>query len=300
MVKRRSKHVRLSVTDRIYYTVIYVILGILLVMVLYPIIYIISCSFSTPEAVAAGKVVLFPKDFSILGYETVFKYDQVFTGYRNTIFYTFVGTIINVSLTMVAAYPLSRKELVGKRFFTFLFTFTMLFSGGMIPKYLVIKQLHMLNTIWAMLIPGAIGVTNLIIARTFIRGIPSELLEVSKLDGCSDAKYFMEIVIPLSKAVLAVLTLYYAVGHWNAYFNAFLYLVDERLYPLQLFLREILIMNQIAAADVADPDTAIAIQGLSDLLKYSLIVVATAPIMCLYPFVQKYFVKGVMIGSLKG
>lgn len=299
-IKRKRNHVKTSKADKIYYGIVYTLLVILLIVVLYPVIYIISASFSSPTAVSTGKVILFPVDFSVMGYKKVFEYKEVFTGYKNTVFYTVAGTAINVALTMAAAYPLARKELLGNKFFTFLFTFTMLFSGGMIPKYLVIKQLGMLNSVWAMLIPNAISVTNLIIARTFIKGIPNDLLEAAKLDGCSDFNYFFKIVMPLSKAVLAVLVLYYAVGHWNAYFNAFLYLTDKKLFPLQLFLREILIMNQVAASTVADPETAVAIQGLSDLLKYSLIVVATAPILCIYPFVQKYFVKGVMIGSLKG
>ena len=294
------KKVKTSAGDRFYYGVVYFIMFLLLIVVLYPLIYIVSASFSSPTAVSSGKVILWPVDFSLEGYKAVFRYDEVFVGYRNTLLYTILGTLINVVMTMLAAYPLARKGLPGGRVLTFLFTFTMLFSGGMIPKYIVMKQLHLLNSPLVMLLPGAINITNLIIARTFIKGIPEDLWEAAQLDGCSDAKYFFQIVLPLCKAVLAVLVLYYAVGHWNAYFDAFLYLSNKALFPLQLFLREILVMNQINAATISDPDTLIAVQGMSELLKYSLIVVATVPILCIYPFAQKYFVKGVMIGSLKG
>lgn len=295
-----KKKIKTSVGDRFYYTIIYILLISLALIVLYPLVYIVSASFSSPNAVSSGKVLLFPVDFSLEGYKAVFKYDDVFIGYRNTIIYTVFGTLLNVAMTMIAAYPLSRKEMPGNKMITVLFTFTMLFSGGLIPKYLVMQSLGLLDNPLSMILPGAISVTNLIIARTFIKGIPNDLSEAAMLDGCSDAKYFFKIVLPLSKAVMAVLFMYYAVGHWNAYFNAFLYLSNKDLYPLQVFLREILVMNQISADMIADPDSMVIVQGMSDLLKYSLIVVATAPILCIYPFIQKYFVKGVMIGSLKG
>lgn len=293
--------IRLTGKDKAFYTVVGVILLFLLLTVLYPLIYIISASFSSPSAVSVGRVVLWPVDLSLKGYEAVFSYGPVFIGYRNTLFYTAAGTFINVAMTLIAAYPLARKGLPGKGFFTFLFTFTMLFNGGMIPTYILMRDLDLINTPWVMIIPGAIGVTNLIITRTFLQNsIPAELLEASQIDGCSDAKYFWSVVLPLSKAVIAVITLYYAVGHWNAYFNAFLYISDKKLYPLQLYLREILVMNQVETDLTIDPELAVARQGMADLLKYSLIVVSTAPILCLYPFVQRYFIKGVMVGSLKG
>lgn len=299
--KLKNKVKRTTNEDKVFYSVTYTVLIIILLMVLYPLTYIVSSSFSSPAAVASGKVWLFPVDFSLEGYKAVFKYKDVFIGYRNTVFYTVVGTAINIFMTLIAAYPLARKNLPGKGFFTFIFTFTMLFSGGMIPTYLLIRDLHFLNTPWAMLIPGAINITNLIITRTFMQtSIPDDLLEASQIDGCSDFKYFFMVVLPLSKANIAVITLYYAVAHWNAYFNAFLYLTNKNLYPLQLFLREILLLNRTDGATVVDPETLAAMQGLTDLLKYSLIMVATVPILCLYPFVQRYFVKGVMIGSLKG
>jgi len=212
-----------------------------------------------------------------------------------------LGTLINVVMTLVCAYPLARKGLPHRKTLTFFFTFTMLFSGGMIPNYLLLRDLNMLNTVWAMLVPGAISVYSMIIARTFIStSIPDELLEAAQIDGCNDFRFFFLFVLPLSKAVIAVIAMQYAVGHWNAYFNAFIYLTKKELYPLQVFLREILVMNQIAANNILDPEAAVAMQGLADLLKYSLIVISSAPILCIYPFFQKYFVKGVMIGSIKG
>jgi multiple sugar transport system permease protein/putative aldouronate transport system permease protein len=204
-------------------------------------------------------------------------------------------------MTLICAYPLARRGLPHRGVITFFITFTMLFNGGMIPSYILLRDLRMLNTVWALLIPGTISVYSMIIARTFIaNSIPDELLEATQIDGCSDFKYFFLFVLPLSKAVIAVLAMQYAVGHWNAYFNAFIYLTKQELYPLQIFLREILVMNQIAASDIVDPEAAVAMQGMADLLKYSLIVISTAPILCIYPFFQKYFVKGVMIGSIKG
>ena len=292
---------RLSQGDRIFYIIVNVVVGLLGLIVLYPLIYILSSSFSSPASVAAGKVFLFPVDFSLRGYKAVFEYQAVYTGYRNTIFYTVVGTAINIALTMMAAYPLARKSLPGKGIFTFLFTFTMMFSGGMIPNYILMKELKIINTAWCMLLPGAVSAYNLIVTRTFIQNsIPEELLEAAQIDGCTDAQFFFRFVLPLSKAVMAVITLYYAVHHWNAYFNAFLYLNKRDLYPLQIFLREILIMNSVNTEMVVDTQMQEAMQGMADLLKYSLIVVSTAPILCIYPFLQRYFIKGVMIGSLKG
>ena len=292
---------RLSAEDRIYYMVIYFLAAVLLLSVLYPIVFIVSASFSSPFAVSSGQVVLLPVDPGLQGYRAVFKDSRILTGYRNTIFYTAFGTLINVGMTLICAYPLARKGLPHRKTLTFFFTFTMLFSGGMIPNYLLLRDLNMLNTVWAMLVPGAISVYSMIIARTFIStSIPDELLEAAQIDGCNDFRFFFLFILPLSKAVIAVIAMQYAVGHWNAYFNAFIYLTKTELYPLQVFLREILVMNQIAANNIIDPEAAVAMQGLADLLKYSLIVISSAPILCIYPFFQKYFVKGVMIGSIKG
>ena len=292
---------RLYRGDRLYYIITYSILIFLALLVSYPLIYIVSSSFSSPAAVAAGKVVFFPVDLSLRGYSAVMEYDPVYIGYRNTILYTVTGTILNITMTMFAAFGLSRGTVPGVKIFTFLFTFTMMFSGGLIPTYLLMKDLRFLNTPWVMIVPGAISVYNMIIARTFIKGnIPEELFEAASIDGCSDFVFFFRILLPLSKAILAVLALFYAVAHWNAYFNAMIYLRSRNLFPLQLFLREILVLNQIDVNMIMDPELQEALRGMADLLKYSLIIVSTAPIMCVYPFIQKYFVKGVMIGSIKG
>jgi putative aldouronate transport system permease protein len=300
--KINPKHkTRMPIDEKIYYTFVYIYLIFLTVAVAYPLIFIVSASFSSPNAVMTGKVILWPVEFSLEGYITVFKNPNVLIGYRNTIFYTVAGTFINIAMTLICAYPLARKKLPHRGLFSFLFAFTMLFSGGMIPNYLLMRDLKILNSIWVMIIPGAISVYNMIVTRTYLQGnIPDELLEATQIDGCNDFKFFFQFVLPLSKVIIAVITMYYAVGHWNAYFNAFIYLSNKKLYPLQIFLREILIQSKIEIDDIVDPEMAIAMQGLADLLKYSLIVVATAPILCVYPFAQKYFVKGVMFGSLKG
>ena len=287
--------------DKIFYAISGIITTLLLFIVLYPLIYVVSSSFSSGSAVANGRVVLWPVDFSLEGYKAVFSNDDIITGYMNTIFYTVCGTFVNVCVTVIAAYPLSRKDLVGQNFFAFLFSFTMLFSGGMIPNYLLMKDLHLLNTRWVMIIPGALSVYNMLVVKTFFQSsIPGELLEAAQIDGCSDAKYFFKILLPLSKASIAVITLYYAVSHWNSYFNALMYLDDRTKIPLQLVLREILVSNKISGEMIYDQELLEAKQNLSELLKYSLIVVSSLPIICVYPFVQKYFVKGVMVGSVKG
>lgn len=297
----KRRRIGMTADDRIYYGIIHFIIILLLIIVLYPLIYILSASFSSPYAVSSGQVILWPVDLSLEGYKAVFKTPDVFVGYRNTILYTVIGTLINIAITLIAAYPLSRKDLPGRNIFMLIFTFTMIFSGGMIPLYIQIKDLHMIDTLWAMVIPGALSVYNMIIARTFLQNsIPGELLEAAQIDGCSDTRYFFSMVLPLSKALIAVLVLFYAIGHWNAYFNGFLYLNNKDKFPLQIILKQILIANTIDTSLVVDPEVAAAKQGMAELLKYSLIIVSTVPVMCLYPFVQKYFVKGVMIGSIKG
>ena len=293
--------VRLSRQDKTYYGVVYTLVTLLTLIVLLPLINVLACSFSAPEAVASGKVLLWPVSFSVSGYERVFNTDEIWIGYANTLYYTIVGTFVNVFVTMICAYPLARRGLPYKSFFSFLFAFTMLFSGGLVPTYLLARNLHLLNTRWALIIPGAMGVYQMIVTRTFlVANIPQELLEMSQIDGCNDFRFFWSFVLPLSKAVIAVTAMQYAVGHWNSWFSAFLYLSDDKKYPLQMMLRRILVMNQIKASDYVDEETLVAMEGMADLLKYSLIVVATVPILCAYPFIQKYFVKGIMIGSLKG
>ncbi len=299
MMKNSAK--RLSRDDRVFYAMNNTLLFAVLLVVLYPLIYVVACSFSKPAAVMAGKVFLWPVDFSVEGYRAVFQNRFIGIGYKNTIIYTAFGTVANVALTMMAAYPLARKDMPFRGFFMFLFTFTMFFSGGMIPNYILMIKLNLIDNRLSMILPGLIVVYNLIIARTFIQNsIPGELLEASQIDGCDNASYFFRIVLPLSGPILAVLALYYAVGHWNAYFNAFMYLNDRNKYPLQIFLREILIANQMTENMDIDPELLERKLGLAEVLKYALIIVSTAPVLCLYPFLQRYFVKGVMIGSVKG
>ncbi|MGN0759981.1 MAG: carbohydrate ABC transporter permease [Candidatus Ventricola sp.] len=302
MMKTRRKHhpIRDTLGDRLFYAGCYLITALFMLAVLYPLVYILSASFSSADAITSGRMWLYPVDFSLVGYRYILKYDAIWLGYRNTLFYTFAGTLINVAMTMTCAYGLSRRGMRGRRFFTMLFTFTMIFSGGMIPNYLLMKNLKILNTVWCMLLPGAISAYNLIVAKTFIENsIPGDLLEAARIDGCSDVRFFFSIVLPLSKAILAVLLLMYAAAHWNAYFNAFLYLTDKKLYPLQIFLRQILVQSNMSA-DMLDPEAMAQMQTLQQILKYAVIVVSTAPMLCLYPFVQKYFRQGVMIGSIKG
>ncbi len=301
MSVKAKKNIKTSKQDVLFYAVIYAIILIILIILMWPLVFIVSSSFSSKEAVMAGRVFLLPVDFSLEGYKAVFQTNEVLIGFRNTVLYTLFGTMLNVALTLIAAYPLSRKDLPYRRFWSFIFTFTMIFSGGMIPTYIVVNKLGLMNSPLAMILPTAMSVYNLMIARTFMENsIPGELLEATRVDGCDDMGYFWKILLPLSKPVIAVITLYYAVAHWNSYFNAFLYITDSKLYPLQLVLRNILLANQIDTAMTTDFDTMTSKQGLADVLKYSLIVVSTLPVMIMYPFVQKHFTKGVMIGAVKG
>ena len=291
----------MSTSDRIFYSVTSVVIFFLTLIVLYPIIYIVSASFSSGAAVAEGAVWLWPVDFSLEAYKAVLDYSDIWIGYRNTIFYVIVGTILNVSMEMICAYPLARKNLWGRNTISFFLSFTMLFGGGMIPGYLLVKGLGMLNTPWALIVPGAMSVYNVIVARSFIQSnVPDELLEASQIDGCSDFQFFFQVLLPLSKAILAVLTLWHAVGHWNSYFSAFLYITDEKLYPLQIFLKEILVQSDMNTEVVADIKETLQMQNMKNLLKYAVIVVSTVPLFAFYPIVQKHFVKGVTIGSVKG
>lgn len=295
------KFKKYSTNDKIFYCIIGAALTIFFLLVLYPCIFVLAASFSSGSAVEAGKVFLWPVDFSLEGYKTVFNTSTVWIGFRNSLFYTVVGTAINIFVTMTAAYCLSRSDLPGRNVIMLFFTFTMFFSGGMITGYMLIRSLNMLNTIWAMMIPGALGVYNLIVARTFIQSnIPTELLEAAQIDGCSDINFFTSIVIPLSKAVIAVLVLFYGVQHWNSYFNAMIYLSDKEIYPLTIYLKEILMANQIDPSTISDPELQSKIAQMAAVIKYALIVVSMIPILIIYPFIQKYFVKGVMIGSIKG
>lgn len=280
------------------------ILTMITIAVLYPLVFIISASISDPILVNNGRVWLWPEGIQFKGYERIFAYSPIWTGYRNTIFYTLLGTLINLFVTLTCAYALSRKDLVGRNGFMFLFVLTMFFSGGLIPTFLVVKSLGMVNTIWAMVIPNAAAMWNIIITRTFFQmNIPDELQEAAMIDGCSNMRLFASIVLPLSKPIIAAMGLFYAVGHWNAFFNGLIYLSDRELYPLQIVLRQILVLNQVSDMLTMTTDEMEALveqMYMSEIMKYGLIIVSTLPVLIVYPFLQKYFVKGMLIGSLKG
>ena len=301
MKKKITNRVGIPREDKIMYAIIYTVMCVLLVLVLYPLIYIVSSSFSSGAAVSSGRVLLWPVEFSTTGYEIIFSYKLVWIGYRNTIFYTVVATAFNLILTTCAAYPLSRRDFHGRGFYMTLFMIIMFFSGGMIPNYILMSKLNLTNTPWAVILSGGISVTNMIIMRTyFMNSIPVDLFDAARIDGITDWGYLFKIVLPLSRAIIAVIILYYAVAHWNSYFTAMLYIRDRDLYPLQMVLRDILNASRVDLSQIDDAELLAAMTGAADLIKYSLIVVATVPILCAYPFVQKYFEKGVMIGSVKG
>lgn len=296
-----SKLIKPTVGDRIFDIFVYVILCAGFIVVAYPLLFVLSSSFSDPQAVVSGKVWLFPVKPTLQGYIAVFKNSQIVTGFMNSLFYMVVGTTVNIVMTVCAAYPLSRKELQGRSVLTIYFVITMFISGGLIPSYLLVKNLGLLDSRWALIIPAAMSVWNVIITRTFFQAtIPQELYEAAQLDGAGDFRFLVSIAIKLSAPIIAVMALYYGVGHWNTYFSALIYLKSPELFPLQIILRSILVVNNIDPTMVVDFDVLRRKQGLADVLKYSVIVVASVPVLLIYPFVQKYFVKGVMIGSIKG
>jgi putative aldouronate transport system permease protein len=295
-----QKRIKESVGDKAFLITIYVVLTLVVIAVLYPLIFIISSSISSPAAVTSGRVWLWPVDISFKGFKVLLNTPEIITGYGNSIFYTAAGTLISITLTVMLAYPLSRKGLFGRNMLMMIITFTMIFNGGLIPTYLVVKEMNLIDTRWALLIPNAIWVWQVIIARSFFQSsIPEELLEASEIDGCSDMRFIWSVVLPLSKPILAVLVLMYAVGQWNAYFDALIYLKSSDLFPLQLVLRSIIIQNN-SAGGAMDVGKLVEKQQLSELLKYSLIVIATLPVLVIYPFVQRYFVQGMLVGSVKG
>lgn len=290
-----------STGDKVFIILVYVLLSAVMLIVLYPLIYIISASFSDPQAVVSGKVILWPVDVTLRGYKAVFKNPKILTGFMNSFFYMGVGTVVNLIMTMLCAYPLSRKEFTARNKIAALFVFTMYFSGGLMPSYMIVSKLGLINTRWAMIIPSAMSTYNMIIARTYmVNSIPDELYEAAQMDGCSPFKYLLKVIVPLSKPILAVLALYYGIAKWNNYFDAMLYLNDASMQPLTIVLREILIQNQIDPTMLTDASAMAKLQGMTELLKYAVIVVASVPVLAIYPFVQKYFVKGVAIGAVKG
>lgn len=296
-----------SRSDAVFKFFVHLFLFIILVVVLYPLIYIVSASVSDPTAVNSGEMWLFPKGFTLEGFKVVFEHEQIWTGYMNTIFYTVLGVSINLSITLPAAYALSRKNLPGRNLIMMLFVFTMFFSGGLVPTYLLVKNLGMIDTVWSLVLPNAAAIWNIIVCRTFYQvTIPKELEEAAIIDGCSTTKLFLKVVTPLSLPIIAVMALFYGVGHWNEYFSALIYLNDQSKYPLQMVLREILVIQEIStqttdpAALARDAEVMNQKMDTAAIMKYAVIIVSTLPMLIVYPFLQRYFVKGVMIGSLKG
>jgi len=299
------KGIKACWSDRIFDLVCNLILGFLVLIMLYPVYFVLVASFTEPEYVNSGAVLLYPVKFTLAGYERVFSDRTVWTGYFNTIIYVAGTALLGLAVTMMAGYALSRKDLMGKSIIMKIMVFTMYFSGGMIPTFLVVKQLGLLDSRFLIILLGSISVYNSIVVRSFLMSnIPDELYDAAIIDGCGHGNFFIRVVIPLSKAVMAVIAMYLVVGQWNSYFNAMLYLTDEGKYPLQMYLREqLLIASSLTNPDKLvsmDPEQVIYLRQMAQVLKYSLIVVATAPVMCIYPFLQKYFMKGVMVGSIKG
>ncbi|CAH1053962.1 carbohydrate ABC transporter permease [Paenibacillus pseudetheri] len=298
--------IKLSKRDRIFLICIYTYVAIALLVVAYPILYIISASISDPKMVASGEMWLIPKGITFKGYEIVFQNSKIWTGYGNTILYTLLGTTINLVVTMPAAYALSRKDFVGRGFFMGMFMVTMFIGGGLVPTYMLVKGLGMVNTVWALVLPGAASIWNIIVSRTFFaNSIPAELQDAAQIDGATNIRLFLRIVLPLSMPIIAVMALFYGVGHWNSYFGAMIYLNDDAKYPLQLVLRQILVLQEMQSqvGGIIDATAAAAQNNkaeIASLVKYGVIIVSTLPIIAVYPFLQRYFVQGVMIGSVKG
>ena len=287
--------------DRIFQWAINIIAVLICLITIYPLIYVVSASLSEPIKLMSGDVVLWPVGLNVNSYRRVFASADILNGYKNTILFSTSGTLINLLLTICAAYPLAMPDMKGKNFITFLITFTMFFSGGMIPTYLNIRSLKMLDSIWAVLLPGAINATNMLIMRNFfMHSVPGELREAASIDGCSPLRTMLNIILPLSKSILIVITLYYFVGHWNSYFDAMMYLRKKDMMPLQVLLRQILLMSQMGdMAETYGVDDANTLL-LYESLKYAIIVISAVPLLIIYPLIQKFFEKGIMMGSIKG
>lgn len=296
---RKQKFSKLKLSDKLFDAGVYIIAIIIILLIVYPLWFIIIASFSNPAAVASGDVWLWPAELNFDGYKALFEQDVIWRSYRNTIVYTLVGTFISLAVNLPAGYALSRDDLLGRKWISLFYIIPMFINGGLIPTYLVVRDFGLLDTFWVMVLPFAVSSYNIIVARTFFKSsLPEGLWEAAQIDGIGTIRYFFSFVIPLSKAIIAVLGLWTAVGIWNSWFNAMIYLRDPNLYPLQLVLRRILIANESLLGQ-ATGDLAAELRALSDMMKYAAIVVSTLPIMMLYPFLQKYFNKGVMIGSIK-
>lgn len=291
---------RRSTSDIIFDWVLFIMGLILLLIIAYPLYFVVLASFSDPQKVASGQVWLWTDKFTLFGYQKVFENARIWTGYRNTILYTALGTVFHLAVTLPAAYTLSRKDAMLRGPLMMLFTITMFFGGGLVPTYLILKAYGMLDTVWVMTLPGCVGVYNLIIARTFFQSnIPGELLDAAQIDGCTDFRFFFQIVLPLSQAIIAVIALYNVVGVWNSYMDGLIYLRSDSKVPLQLVLREILITNSSSESTMSGTGEDVLMQ-MREQIKYCVIVVSTLPLMVAYPFLQKHFNKGVMIGAIKG
>ena len=292
--------VKKSRSDKVFDFFLYLIAIILVIVMLYPMYFIIIASISAPQLVSSGQIMFIPRGVNLKGYKKLLEYSQLWVGYKNTILYTFFGTVASLVLNIPAAYALSRKDLCGRKLLTVFYLIPMFFTGGLIPTYLIVQQFGLLDDFWVMVVPFSVITYYIIVARTFFsNSIPQDMWEAAQIDGCGNLGYFFKIVLPLSKAVLAVIALWTAVGQWNSYFNALIYLRSSELQPLQLVLRNILISNQTISA-MTTGAAAVEAKQMADLIKYAVIVISSAPIMCMYPFVQKYFNQGVMLGSVKG
>ena len=304
MKSKKVGKMKQSWNDKVFDGICGLFLILFVISVFYPLYFVVMASFSDPVYVNSGEILLYPKGFTLAGYEQIFYTRDVWIGYLNTILYTVGGTTLGTMAVVMAGYALSCKDLWGRNVIMKLLVFTMYFGGGTIPMYLVIRSLGLLDTRILMIILGSVSVYNIIVVRSFmISNIPDELVDAATIDGCDQGTFFVKIVVPLSKAVISVIVLYIAVSYWNSYFNAMMYLTDDKKYPLQLFLRQILLQASSMTSmieDMTDPEQIAKLETTAQVIKYSLIVVATAPILCVYPFIQKYFVKGVMIGSVKG
>mgnify|MGYP000198323672 CR=1 FL=1 len=300
----KSKHIKQTNADRLYDIVILILISLLLLIILYPLWFVIIASVSNSSEVMKGNVIFWPKEFSFEAYEKVLQDPKIVTGYCNTIFYTVAGTLLNLVGTIAIAYPLSRRDFVGRKVISIVLTFTMFFNGGLIPTYLVYKEINLINTPWVMIIPGMVNVYNMIVMRSFFESLPYEMHEAAFIDGCGNIKIITKIVLPLSLPIIAVMIIFYGVMHWNEYFSALVYISDQKLKPLQLILRDILItstsrvssMMSGGAANTGEMDRI----RTAESIKYAVAVVSTVPVLCLYPFLQKHFSKGVMIGAIKG
>ena len=296
-----EKNIRRCKEDVIFDTIIFIILTALLLIVEYPLWGVIISSISDPKAVSGGEVVWHPVGLTFRGYLEVFEDKLIVRSFLNSVLYTVCGVLVNLAVTLPTAYALSRDRFSGKKIVTIFYVITMFFGGGLIPTYLVVQKCQLLDTMWALILPGSLSVYNMIVARTFFKSnISEELYEAAEIDGCTQGRFFFQIALPLSGAITAIMVLYYAVGHWNSFFNGLIYVTDNKLYPLQLILRDILITGQSVDPTTLDPDSLELMRQIARTIKYGVIIVSSLPVLILYPFVQKYFVKGVMIGSVKG